>query len=188
MMFDIRDHGGTFGGAAGALIKNVIRGTTTMGVNATTVYADLPTIDLTKSIIILTGVRTNTGQGTTVNPANAATTVKLSATNRVLLQRTNAEVSIIVSWIVIEFKQVKSLFTTRTTLSTELSKSVTTPNMSGGQVLLFWSHQTSRTDIFFIDYTDLAPILSHDGSTVLSIQRGRGNGGSTIVECCVVSI
>lgn len=185
-MFDIRDHGGTFGGAAGALIKNVIRGTTTMGVNATTVYANLPPIDLTKSIVVLTGIRRDYS-GDSNSARNVATSVKLSASNRVLLQRQNADYSIFVSWMVIEFKQVKSLFTTRTTLSSVLSKSVTTPDMSGGQVLLFWSHETNHDYIFLSSYMDVAPILSHDGVTTLNIQRGT-SVNNTIVECCVVLI
>ena len=186
-MFDIRDHGGSFGGAAGALIKNVIRGTSTMGVNATAIYANLPPIDLTKSIVVLTGIRTDYS-GSSRSITNVATSVKLSASNRVLLQRQNADYSIFVSWMVIEFKQVKSLFTTRTTLTSTLSKNVTTPDMSRGQVLLFWSHESNSDYPGIAQYTDVAPILSHDGATTLNIQRGANTDRSTFVECCVVSI
>lgn len=187
MMFDIRDHGGIFGGSSGELIKNVIRGTSTLGVNATYMYVDLPPLDLTKSIAVLTGIRTNY-IGSSRSTRDIATSVKLSTSNRVLLQRRYAEHETVVSWMVIEFKQVKSLFTTRTTLSNTLSKNVTTPDMSGGQVLLFWSHETDYDYVHVDSYMNVAPIVSHDGATTLNIQRGMNTSSSTFVECSVVSI
>lgn len=188
-MPDIRDHGGILGGTgSGNTVKNVIRGTTTIPVNSASILVTIPNVDTSKSIVMVTSLRT-AFNASNINPSSVATTAKITATNGLTLARINSYAEIIVSWVVIEFKSVKAFFNVRTTLTSgELTKNITTPNMSGGQVLIFASYQIYRENTSLGDYTALAPTLIHDGSTTLTVSRGYASGGNTIVECYVISV
>lgn len=189
-MLDIRDHGGKFAGVSGKLIKNVIRGTSNLGGTATSTVTTISSVDLSKSIVVVTGSRISYSE-TNARSWDIGVTAKLTSSTSVTFSR-NAiiqPVTVVVSWMVIEFESVKNLFNVNTVMTSgQTSKAITTPDMSGTNVLVFMSSYRSSST-FDIQYHVMGvPTVAHNGATSLSFSRMSGSYENTTVECYVVSL
>lgn len=103
-MFDIRDHGGRFGGGGGSVIKSVQRGLTTTAAAGTKQTITINPVDVSKSIILMTI------QSDNVWPQILEVLAKIESSTTISFEHTYRDSNAVsISWEVVEFTKLKSL-------------------------------------------------------------------------------
>jgi len=151
-----------FGSSGGSNIKSIQRGTADMA-NASTLNIAISDVDLTKSIVIVSGVTSGVAgtyfwvQGKLLN----STTVSLR-------RNSVGTPAYLVDWVVIEFNNVKSLQTGETSVGNFLSVTQAVTSIDPLKSLLVHSWFTDYNDNFV---TEAVWINKIESSTGISFRR-----------------